>query len=163
VLALAPVEQAIHDDVAGLAAVIEGCARMKIAIVDADERDTGERASLNLGHTLAHALESATDYGAFRHGEAVALGLLAALRISERRLGLDPGVREQVRDLIVANGLRATFEGPSTNALLVHMDRDKKRRGGSRNLVLLRAAGDVATGIEAADDVLVHAIDELRR
>ena len=84
VLALAPLEQAVAEDLAALAAVIEDCARTKLAVVAADEHDTGVRASLNLGHTLAHALESATGYGTFRHGEAVALGLLAALRLSER-------------------------------------------------------------------------------
>jgi 3-dehydroquinate synthase len=162
VLALPPLERAVEEDLAGLTSVIEDCARTKLAVVAADERDTGIRASLNLGHTLAHALESATGYGRFRHGEAVALGLLAALRISEREVSLDEGVRERVRDLIVANGLPVTFDGPPTDELLDHMGRDKKRRGARRNLVLLRAPGDVAIGVEAPDDVLVSAIDELR-
>ena len=143
VLALAPLERALEDDLKGLAAVVEDCARTKLAVVAADERDTGMRASLNLGHTVAHALESATGYGAFRHGEAVAIGLLAALRVSEHELGLDPAVRERVRDLLAANGLQVTFEGPPTDELLGHMDRDKKRSGARRNLVLLRAPGDV--------------------
>ncbi len=162
VLALGTLERAVEEDLEGLAAVVEDCARTKLHVVGADERDMGIRASLNLGHTLAHALESATGYGAFRHGEAVALGLLAALRVSEREVGLDAGVRARVRDLIAANGLATTFEGPPSDELLAHMDRDKKRRGAQRNLVLLRAPGDVVIGAEAADEVLVHAIDELR-
>jgi shikimate kinase/3-dehydroquinate synthase len=162
VQALAPLEQAVADDLTTLVAVIEDCARTKLDVVAADEHDTGIRASLNLGHTLAHALESATGYGTFRHGEAVALGLLAALRVSEPEAGLDPGVREQVRGLIAANGLPTTFDGPGTEELLSHMDRDKKRSGARRNLVLLRAPGDVAIGAEAPDEVLVNAIDELR-
>ena len=85
---------AVAADLPALATVVEDCARTKLAVVAADERDAGVRASLNLGHTFAHALESATGYSTFRHGEAVALGLLAALRISERELGLDPAVRE---------------------------------------------------------------------
>jgi len=163
VLAIGTLEQAVSDDLAALGAVIEDCVRTKLAVVAADEHDTGARAALNLGHTLAHALESATGYGEFRHGEAVALGLLAALRISERELGLDGGVRERVHDLLAANGLPVSFEGPSTDSLLAHMDRDKKRRGAQRNLVLLRAPGDVAVGVEAPDDVIVNAVDELRR
>jgi shikimate kinase/3-dehydroquinate synthase len=162
VQSLEALEQAVSHSAPALAAVIEGCARTKLAIVGADERDTGLRASLNLGHTLGHALESATGYGRFRHGEAVALGLLAALRVSEREVGLDPAVRERVRDLLAGNGLAVTFEGPATADLLEHMGRDKKRRGDRRNLVLLRAPGDVALEVEAPEDVLVDAIDELR-
>ena len=159
---LPPLEHAAADDLPALANVIEDCARTKLAVVAADERDSGVRASLNLGHTLAHALESTTGYGAFRHGEAVALGLLAALRLSERRMGLEPGVRERVRDLLTANGLATTFEGPSIAELLDHMGRDKKRRGDRRNLVLLRAPGDVAVEAEAGDDEIAEAIEELR-
>ncbi len=136
--------------------MVEDCARTKLAVVAADERDAGVRASLNLGHTLAHALESATGYSTFRHGEAVALGLLAALRISERELDLDPAVRSRVHELLAANSLPTSFEGPPTDELLEHMTRDKKRRGERRNLVLLRAPGDVAIGAEAGEDVLVR-------
>jgi shikimate kinase/3-dehydroquinate synthase len=162
VLELPPLERAVEEDLAGLVAVIEECAGAKLAVVGADERDTGARASLNLGHTLAHALESATAYDTYRHGEAVALGLLAALRISERVAGLDAGVRETVKDLLAGNSLPVTFTGPATTELLEHMGRDKKRQGGRRNLVLLRAPGDVAIGAEAPEDVLVDAVEELR-
>jgi shikimate kinase/3-dehydroquinate synthase len=162
VLALGPLEDAVAGGAPALATVIEQCVQTKLAVVAEDERDTGVRASLNLGHTLAHALESATGYGEFRHGEAVALGLLAALRISERELGLDPAVRARVGGLIAGNGLPATFEGPPTDELLAHMDRDKKRSGARRNLVLLRAPGDVAIGAEVPDQVLVESIEELR-
>ena len=160
--ALPALREAVADDMAAVTKVIEGCARTKLAIVAADERDTGVRASLNLGHTLAHALESATGYGAFRHGEAVSLGLLAALRVSEHALDLDGGVRSQVRDLLAANGLPLEFDGPVSAELLAHMDRDKKRRGGRRNLVLLRAPGDVAIEADVRDEELTAAIDELR-
>jgi shikimate kinase/3-dehydroquinate synthase len=162
VLALGPLEQAVTGDLDALAQVVEGCVRTKLAVVAADERDAGVRASLNLGHTFAHALESAAGYEAFRHGEAVGLGLMVALRLSEHSLGLDPAVRQQVRELQALNGLPSDFEGPSTNELLEHMKRDKKRRGSSRNLVLLRAPGDVAIGEEAAEADLASAIDELR-
>ena len=162
VLALGPLERAVTGDLDAVARVVEDCARTKLAVVAADERDAGVRASLNLGHTFAHALESATGYGAFRHGEAVALGLMVALRLSERSLGLDPAVREQVRELQALNGLPLGFEGPSTSELLEHMKRDKKRRGESRNLVLLRAPGEVAIGEEVAETDLAGAIDELR-
>ena len=82
--------------------------------------------------------------------------------MSERRVGLDASVRERVRDLISANELPVTFDGPPTAELLAHMGRDKKRSGAQRNLVLLRAPGEVEIGAEAPDEVLVDAIDELR-
>ncbi|MDQ2622364.1 MAG: bifunctional shikimate kinase/3-dehydroquinate synthase, partial [Actinomycetota bacterium] len=69
--------------IVGRADLIFACARYKCRIVAADERDTGLRAALNFGHTVGHAIESATGYQRYRHGEAVALGLLAALRLSD--------------------------------------------------------------------------------
>ena len=66
------------------AEVILGCVRTKLAVVAEDERDAGRRQVLNLGHTVGHAIEAATGYTRYRHGEAVAIGLLAALRLSGR-------------------------------------------------------------------------------
>ena len=70
---------------AALGDVIFACARTKLEVVAADERDSGRRAVLNLGHTVGHAIEAASGYERYRHGEAVGLGLLAALRLSGRR------------------------------------------------------------------------------
>ena len=64
--------------------MILGCLRTKLAVVAEDERDAGRRQVLNLGHTVGHAIEAATGYTRYRHGEAVAIGLLAALRLSDR-------------------------------------------------------------------------------
>jgi 3-dehydroquinate synthetase len=150
------------SDPATMSRVVEACARTKLSVVAVDERDTGFRAALNLGHTFAHALESATGYGRWRHGEAVALGLLVALRVSEREAGLDPAVRDDVAGLLERQGLPRTFDGPPADELLEHMGRDKKRRGARRNLVLLRSPGDVAVESEAGEGVLVEAIEELR-
>jgi shikimate kinase/3-dehydroquinate synthase len=143
--------------------VIERCARVKLAVVAVDEHDLGMRASLNLGHTFAHALEAASGYSGYLHGEAVALGLLVALRLSERDLDLDPSVREEVRELLRTNGLPLTFKGPSTDEILQRVALDKKRRGGRRNLVLLRAPGDVVVGGEVSDDDLHRAVEEVKQ
>ncbi|MGH2978077.1 MAG: 3-dehydroquinate synthase, partial [Solirubrobacterales bacterium] len=159
---LPALRQVVKDDVEVLSRVVEACARTKLSVVAVDERDTGFRAALNLGHTFAHALESATGYGRWRHGEAVALGLLVALRVSERAVGLDPAVRADVAELLERQGLPRAFDGPAATELLDHMGRDKKRRGARRNLVLLRAPGDVAVEAEADEDVLMEAVEELR-
>jgi len=162
VRALPLLRQVVEQDLDAFTHVVEACARTKLGVVALDERDTAFRAALNLGHTFAHALESATGYGEWRHGEAVALGLLVALRVSERVAGLDPAVREDVLEAIACQGLPVTFSGPTAGELLEHMARDKKRRAGRRNLVLLRAPGDVAVGSEADEELLFAAIEELR-
>lgn len=162
VRALPALRAAIAGDLEFVTRIVHGCARTKLAVVAADEHDTGLRASLNLGHTFAHALESASGYERYRHGEAVALGLLVALRLSERELGLEPSVREEVSGLLGREGLPTTFAGPDTELLLEHAGRDKKRSGDRRNLVLLRTPGDVVTHVEVPAGALEQAIDEIR-
>jgi shikimate kinase/3-dehydroquinate synthase len=142
--------------------VIERCLRVKLAVVAGDERDLGMRASLNLGHTFAHALESATGYSGYLHGEAVAVGLLVALRLSEREFGLDPLVREEVAEQLRVNGLPVSFSGPATDAIIDRVALDKKRRGGRHNFVLLRAPGDIAVGCDVSEQLLREAIDEVK-
>jgi shikimate kinase/3-dehydroquinate synthase len=139
---------------------ILACARTKLAIVAEDERDAGRRQALNLGHTVGHAIESATGYGRYRHGEAVGLGLLATLRLS----GLEE-LREQVAGLVLANGLPLTLAAPevSVDRLLAAIGRDKKRTGGGVPFVLLSAPGEVQIGCEVDDAELRGALEELLR
>ena len=88
-----------------LADLIERNVAIKAAVVMSDEKETGERAHLNFGHTFAHAIEATVGYGTLLHGEAVALGMVAASALSER-LGLIPeGVSKRLRAAIAACGL----------------------------------------------------------
>ena len=135
--------------------VILGCVRTKLAVVAEDERDSGRRQVLNLGHTVAHAIEAATGYTRYRHGEAVAIGLLVALRLS----GREP-LRAEVSELLAAHGLPRTFAGASTDDVLALVDRDKKRAGGRVPFVLVQAPGDVTPGHEVPAGDLRAAIDE---
>jgi shikimate kinase/3-dehydroquinate synthase len=135
---------------------ILACARTKLAIVAADERDEAGRQALNLGHTVGHAIESATGYGRYRHGEAVGLGLLATLRLS----GTDE-LREQVRELLEDKGLPVTLEGTTVEAVLEAVTRDKKRVGRTVPFVLLEAAGEVRIGCEVDPAELRGAVQEL--
>ncbi len=80
--------------------VVFACARYKCEVVAADERDTGLRAVLNLGHTVGHAIEAASGYGRYRHGEAIGLGLLAALRLSDAA-----ELRDEVEAILRRHGL----------------------------------------------------------
>ena len=118
------------------AEVILGCVRTKLAVVAEDERDAGRRQVLNLGHTIGHAIEAATGYTRYRHGEAVAIGLLAALRLSGRE-----ALQDEVAELLAARGLPAAFSGASADDVVELVARDKKRSGGRVPFVLVEAPG----------------------
>ncbi len=136
--------------------VVLDCARTKIAVVASDERDGGARQLLNLGHTVGHAIETATGYRRYRHGEAVALGLLAALRI-----GGSGDLRAQVAELLAAAGLPTTLEGADPQAVVTATRLDKKRVGDSVPFVLVSAPGDVRFGQRVAADDVLAAVQEL--
>ena len=136
--------------------IVLECARCKLAVVAADERDGGVRQLLNLGHTVGHAIETATGYRRYRHGEAVALGLLAALRLS------DAGdLREQVGELLRDAGLPTRLQGAEPATVVAATRMDKKRRGAEVPFVLVRAPGDVRHGERVAPDALLAAVTEL--
>jgi shikimate kinase/3-dehydroquinate synthase len=138
------------------AETILGCIRTKLAVVAEDERDEGRRQVLNLGHTVAHAIEAATAYTRYRHGEAVAIGLLVALRIS----GREP-LRSEVAELLAAHGLPGTFTGASVEDVLELVDRDKKRAGGRVPFVLVEAPGEVSPGHDIQQSYLRAALEEV--
>jgi shikimate kinase/3-dehydroquinate synthase len=135
---------------------ILACVRTKLAVVGADERDAGRRQVLNLGHTVGHAIETATGYDRYRHGEAVGLGLLAALRLSGQS-----ELREQVRELLRRRGLPVTLSGASAEAILETISRDKKRLGERVPFVLVAAPGEVSVGNEVSAEDLSAAVAEL--
>ena len=137
--------------------LIAACALCKLRIVARDERDEGARQALNLGHTVGHAIETVTGYARFRHGEAVALGLLAALRLS----GQD-ALREEVAQLLVAHGLETTMTGVDPDAVVMATNRDKKRVGeGPVPFVLLDEPGDPRPGSIVSARELIAAVREL--
>ena len=132
------------------------CLRTKLAVVAEDERDDGRRQVLNLGHTVGHAIEAATGYGRYRHGEAIAIGLLAALRLSGRE-----ALRNEVAGLFAARGLPAKFEGAAVDDVLEYVARDKKRAGGRVPFVLVQAPGEVTPGHDVGADDLRAAVEEV--
>jgi shikimate kinase / 3-dehydroquinate synthase len=126
--------------------VVLGCVRTKLAVVAEDERDAGRRQVLNLGHTVAHALEAATGYRRLRHGEAVGLGLLCALRLSGRDT-----LRSEVAELLAARGLPTEVADVDLEDVLALIGRDKKRRGERVPFVLLESPGAVTPGHDVPD------------
>ncbi|MGI8904177.1 MAG: bifunctional shikimate kinase/3-dehydroquinate synthase [Solirubrobacteraceae bacterium] len=137
--------------------LIVACARTKLRVVARDERDAGARQVLNLGHTVAHAIETATGYARYRHGEAVALGLLAALRLSGR-----DELRREVHSLLAARGLPTELDGVDPDTVVIATARDKKRVGaGPVPFVLLDAPGDARPGCAIEPRELIGAVREL--
>jgi len=138
--------------------VIAGCALTKLRVVAEDEQDNGLRQTLNLGHTVGHAIETATGYARYRHGEAVGLGLLAALRLS----GAD-SLRDEVAGLMGEAGLPLTLD-PSLDVdqVIFATARDKKRVGeGPVPFVLCPAPGRAQFGQYVPPAELRAAVKEL--
>jgi shikimate kinase / 3-dehydroquinate synthase len=129
-------------DPAALDDVVFACARFKCEVVAADERDGGLRHMLNLGHTVGHAIEAATEYKRFRHGEAIGLGLLAALRLS----GAEQ-LRIEVERSLLRHQLPVRLDrAVSIDAVLDALQRDKKRTVAGVGFVLLSEPGEPRVG-----------------
>lgn len=125
--------------------VVAHCCRLKAEVVSKDEREqTGLRAVLNFGHTVGHAIEAVAGYGgAYRHGEAVAVGMVAEARLAERLGWIEDSTTERLEALLQALGLPMAAPELDTKALCQAMTRDKKNRGGRVRFVLPRGIGRV--------------------
>ncbi|MFP4166190.1 MAG: 3-dehydroquinate synthase [Opitutales bacterium] len=138
-----------------LPAVIRRCCSLKAAIVRDDETESapsGGRALLNLGHTFAHAIENVAGYGDYLHGEAVAVGLLLAARLSVRLGQLDASLLPKITALLEKYRLPTRLKAPlPCDALLEAMLRDKKTRSGKPRFVTLKTMGQAVTteGVDA--------------
>ncbi|HYJ22357.1 MAG TPA: bifunctional shikimate kinase/3-dehydroquinate synthase [Solirubrobacterales bacterium] len=144
-------------DPAELDDVVFACARYKCEVVADDERDGGRRHVLNLGHTVGHAIEAATEYRRYRHGEAVGLGLLAALRLSDA-----PGLREEVESALGRHDLPVRLDREiGLDAILDALQRDKKRTAAGVGFILLSEPGKPEVGQLVDPDKVEAAVSEL--
>ena len=137
---------------------------IKARIVEEDEKETsGTRALLNFGHTIGHAIEASVPYGELLHGEAISLGIRAALYLSEKHSSLSPEDSERVLALLRRFQLPLVLpEGLTTEGLIEKMGRDKKFSGGQRTFVLLAQAGQAHTSQDVTPESVKEAIDLLR-
>lgn len=129
--------------------------RNKGEVVAADEHESGERAILNFGHTFGHALETATEYRHYRHGEAVSIGMVLATKLSEY-LGLAPaGTQDRIESLLDKLGLPVALPKKiDRNQLLRLMRLDKKNRADQIHVVVLTHIGEAEVRPCPADDIL---------
>jgi 3-dehydroquinate synthase len=134
-------------DTAALTHAIRRSCEIKADIVTRDEREQGERALLNLGHTFGHAIESATNYSGWLHGEAVGAGMLLAADVSQRLGWVNAADVARVERVLGLFGLRTDVRTLSAATLAENMKIDKKVAAGRIRLVLLKAIGkSVVTG-----------------
>lgn len=133
--------------------VISECCRIKAAVVSEDERESGPRRVLNFGHTVGHALEGLTGYRRFRHGEAVAYGMLAAARLSARRGLLTADEEARLQDVIRRLGRLPRVSDLRASRALDYISRDKKVVRGRLHLVLARGLGasEIVADVTAAE------------
>jgi 3-dehydroquinate synthase len=143
-----------------LADVVARCCEVKAAVVEQDETESGLRQILNFGHTIGHAIEAVSGYGKYLHGEAIAIGQVAAARLSGALLNAPALDVERVRDLFVRAGLPTGIHLKQTHMkrLIAAMRLDKKVSGGEIRFVLMERIGSVKWGekvpLELVEEVL---------
>jgi shikimate kinase/3-dehydroquinate synthase len=138
--------------------LVQRCAGFKTLVVAEDPRESGLRAILNLGHTVGHGVEAAAGYGNLRHGEAVAIGLVAALQLSTQLTGLDEGLAGEVSELLATHGLPRSAPGLAPAAVLDAMRHDKKRAHGAYRFVLLEGVGQPVRDVEVPETLLAEVV-----
>ncbi len=145
-------------DAAVMAEAIHRSCANKAAVVAEDERESGRRAILNLGHTFGHAIETATGYESWLHGEAVAAGMVMATDLSCRALGLADTVRARLVALLERAGLPVCGPDLAPDRYLELMSHDKKVVDGRLRLVLLEAVGSAVVRADVDTDQIVASI-----
>ena len=125
----------------GLTEIIRTCCEIKAGYVQKDPFDKNERMELNFGHTIGHAIETATNYRRYLHGEAVAIGMVLAARIGERAGVSESGLEDAVRGLLVKNGLPVTVDEGILKNAIQNLQQDKKAAGDIIHFILVDKIG----------------------
>ena len=149
---------------AELADIVKRCGYLKAGIVEADETErSGQRAILNFGHTVGHALEAATGLRRLSHGEAVAIGMTAAARISARVGMLDRGNIQSIENLLLKFGLPRYCQGVNPDELIAAIRFDKKTTLGQTGWVLLKGIGKGIVNQPVAENTVKMVLKEICR
>ena len=155
-------EEALRRDPVELARIVERCCRLKAEYVVADERDlSGRRAHLNYGHTFGHAVESATGYRRYRHGEAVALGMTAASRVSLESGLMTEGERKRLVDLLERHRLPTGNVPVAPSDLFRLFRKDKKTERGRLRIVLTKGIGFASLTRSVPKSLLLRGLREI--
>jgi 3-dehydroquinate synthase len=144
-----------------LATVVARCCEIKAEVVGADETEGGVRAILNFGHTIGHAVEAICGYGKFLHGEAISIGQVAAVKISQRDAGLSKHDADRITNLFHRAGLptQIRLNSVQRRKLFTAMRLDKKVRGGEIRFVLAKRIGKILWGRRVPEVYIREALD----
>jgi 3-dehydroquinate synthase len=158
-------ELLLKQDPAVLAETVARCCEIKAEVVGRDERDTGVRAILNFGHTIGHAIEAVFGYGKFLHGEAIAIGQVAAAKVSVAVSGLSAEDARRIEALFRRAGLPVAIalSARQKAGLYEAMRLDKKVSEGEALFVLARRIGRVEPGRRAPRALLEKVLQNARR
>jgi 3-dehydroquinate synthase len=154
--------KALRRDAVTLEWVIAESVKLKAEVVSQDEREGGLRRVLNYGHTIGHALEAATGYRHFLHGEAVAWGMIAANSIAVASGHLPLDVARRINDAVLKAAPLPKVTSPSRSILRL-LQTDKKTSAGVVHFVLAKEIGRVEIARDVPEKVVIQAVDELRR
>jgi 3-dehydroquinate synthase len=144
--------------------IVITCSTIKSRIVEEDERDRGKRLALNYGHTLGHALEAASGYTGYRHGEGVAIGMLFAASVSVKLGHLPEKDHRRLSALLSSFDLPTSIDkSMETKVLLGFMKTDKKSRGGKIRLVLPTRIGEAIVAEDICPELIMATLEEMRR
>ncbi len=149
-------ERVLACDQTALIEVVAASVRVKADVVNADERESGVRMILNLGHTLGHAIEAATEYKQLLHGEAVAWGMIAATSIAAHRQTISQEDARRIAALIRAYGPLRNFSA-DPEQIVPLTARDKKNRSGARSFILPTRIGDAIVVRDMSEPELIRA------
>jgi 3-dehydroquinate synthase len=141
---------------------IKRCCAIKAKVVEEDEREAGVRAILNFGHTVGHAIESLTNYVKYKHGEAVAIGMIAANNIAVKIGMFDESQARRIEELIIKSGLPHKIVGLETENIIDKLKKDKKVKDSKVRFVLPKTIGEVVIRDDIGRQVLSQVIDEMR-
>jgi 3-dehydroquinate synthase len=146
----------LRRDVKTMAAVVARCCEIKAEVVSQDESESGLRAILNFGHTIGHAIENSSGYGKYLHGEAIAIGQVAAAKLSGQVLGLSAGEATRIEKIFVHAGLPVKIKVSAAHRkkLFAAMQLDKKVSGGEVKFVLAEKIGRVKFGCRVAPEMI---------
>jgi len=141
--------------------IIRRSIKVKVDVVREDPFEKGRRASLNLGHTIGHGIEAASQF-LLRHGEAIGIGMIAEAKIAEWMGLAQPGLSDRIEAVIDRVGLPTRFANLETDTIVQLMRSDKKKQLGRLKFALPRAIGDVVFGVDVKDELVCEAIEAVR-
>lgn len=156
-------EKILNRDTRVLEKIVTRSCEIKAEVVGKDEKESGLRRILNFGHTIAHVIEEETNYKKYRHGEAVAIGMLGAAFISEQLEKISAAEVQRLKNLFERLNLMTYCEGCDADKIYNAAFRDKKTVGGKINWVLMKKIGEVEITSDVSESIVKDALKKIIR